>query len=194
MEHLRINASKLKISLSAEECKRYGIRETEGEYDPLPVREVISDILKDAGLGGFYKLGEKLLVQLYPNGRGGAELFITKLSSVAERERRALAEAELLDTYSKERVAFVFEDVEALIDLCRILAKRDKRADLYLSHSGKYLLLLEEEHILGISDCDIATEFGERLSSTGYLPSPEWDKLLIKDDAIAKLALMKRGA
>ncbi len=187
MDYLRINSSKLKITLTSAECARYGIRESDGEYDSRLVRGVISDILEEAGAGEFCHPHDKLLVQLYPIRTGGAELFITKLSHVGERERRAITEADNLDTYVRERVAFSFNSLDALIAASKLPSLRAKAADLYVRDERQYILLLDEERLGRLSDCDILSEFGSRLPPAAA-PRPEWDRLLASEDAIAKLS------
>ena len=187
---MRINSSKLKITLTAEELDRYGIQESGGEFDSRSVREVVADILEDAGAGGFCKPGEKLLVQLYPMPKGGAELFITKLSSVGERERRAVEAAGNVNTYEKERSVFVFECLEDLLRAARLPRLSGRRADLYLSAEGKYLLVMEEERLSGISPLDVLLEFSTRRSFKEAAPRPEWDKRLALGNAIELLSAL----
>lgn len=172
--------------MSRAECERYGISERGGDYDSKLVRDVISEILEDAGAEGFAKIGEKLLVQLYPTSNGGAEIFVTKLNHVGDRERRAISRAENLTTYNKERAYFLFELPEDLYRAVRLL-KKPKPSDLFRISGGKYLLSVDEEYIGGMSDVEILSEFATRVASSDYEPSPEWDTLLAKDDAIARL-------
>ena len=188
MDLLRINSSKLKITLSSEECERYGIRECGGEFDSRSVREVVADILDEAGAGGFCKPREKLLVQLYPAKDGGAELFITKLTVVGEREQRAIRESENLTTYTRERSLFLFDSFGDLLSAARVPALSGKRSDLYLRPDGKYLLVIDERRLGMLSDCDILSEFATRLAPTPGIPQPEWDKQLAADDAMRKLS------
>lgn len=190
MDFLRINSSKLKITLTAEELRHYGIKETGGEFESRLVREVISDILEDAGAGGFCRVGEKLLVQLYPKEGGGAELFITKLRGVGERERRAVETAENVSTYRRESAVFVFDKLDDLLRAVRLPALRGKRADLYLRQDGKYLLQIDEERLAGIASTDVLLEFAARYSRGDVSPSPEWDKPLAMGDAIERLSVL----
>ena len=189
MDFLRINSSKIKIIMSREECERYGISERGGDYDSKLVRDVISEILEDAGAEGFAKIGEKLLVQLYPAASGGAEIFVTKLTHVGDRERRAISRAETLTTYNKERAHFLFDRPEDLYRAVRLL-KKEKPSDLYRISGGKYLLTVEEEYVGGMSDVEILAEFSTRIPLSDYEPSPEWDTLVAKDNAIARLRKM----
>ena len=186
MDFLRINSSKIKITMSRLECDRYGISERGGDYDSKLVREALSDILEDAGAEGFAKTGEKLLVQLYPAENGGAEIFVTKINNLGERERRAISRADNLTTYNKERASFVFESPRELYRAASLL-KKDKPSDLYRMCDGRFLLFIEEEHLGGLSDLEILSEFSTRVPVSEYLPSPEWDTLIFKDNAVFRL-------
>lgn len=190
MDYLRINSSKLKITLTSEDCERYGIRETDGEFDSKPVREVIADILEEAGAGSFCKPREKLLVQLYPMRGGGAELFITKLAHVGEREQRAIDSSASLSTYERASAVFLFDKLDDLLRASRLPSLSNKRADLYLRHDGKYLLCATEERMGGLSDLDVLSEFAVRLGSVQSSVRPEWDKQLARGDAIQRLKIL----
>lgn len=188
MEFLKINASKLKITLSAGECEKYNIKENAGEFDSTKVRDAIGEILDAAGASDFQTSSEKLLVQLYPTGDGGAELFVTKLALIGERERRAVKNSDNLNTYVKREAHFLFPDFDTLIRAARAMSGKKKRSDLYLGEEGKYLLSVIESKIDSVSDCDVLSEFGTRLYSQDHRISPEWYKLLRRGDAIDILA------
>ena len=186
MELLRINASKLKITMSARDCERYGICEVDGEFDSRLVREVIKDILEDAGAGGFCHSGEKLLVQLYPSA-DGAELFVTKLAGVGERELKAIDESRNLDTYRRARAVWVFDSAADLRRAARLGALDKKSADLYLRPDGRYFLVVEEESMGALSDLEMLSEFATRFEYSRAAPRPEWDRLLAEGDAVARI-------
>ena len=191
LELLKINSTKLKITLAPDECARYGIKEAGGDFDTRSVREVVADILDEAGAGGFCKPKEKILVQLYPAKGGGAELFITKLSTLPEREQKAITSSEHLSTYTREMAAFAFESFSDLVRASKLPSLGGKRSDLYLCGEGKFLLLIEEKRLGLMSDCDVLSEFGSRLPQGSAAPLAEWDKLLASGDAIAKLSKLR---
>ena len=188
MELLRINSSKLKITLTADEREQYGIRESGGDFDTRAVREVVADILLDAGADGFCKPREKLLVQIYPTRSGGAELFITKLSQLGDREQRVIESSESLTTYARDVASFLFDSFADLLAASRLPQLLKKRSDLYLRPDEKYMLVIDEERLGGVSDCDIISEFATRLTAAQGRPQPEWDKLLRENDAIERLS------
>ncbi len=186
MDFLRINATKLKITLSRDECIRYDIKETDGDFDTARVREIISDILEEAGQAKDFRLGkEKLLVQLYPTAGGGAELFVTKLSGIGERERRAIHRADNLSTYSRESAFFLFPELESLCRAARAMRTKGKNGEVYKRALGGYILAVDEDKLGGFSDCDILLEFGERTPIQNRTVIAEWDKLIAKGDVFS---------
>ena len=185
---MRINSSKLKITLTADEREQYGIRESGGDFDTRAVRDVVADILLDAGAEGFCKPREKLLVQIYPTKSGGAELFITRLSQLGEREQRVIESNESLTTYARDTAAFLFDSFKDLLAVSKLPQLLKKRSDLYLRSDDKYMLVIDEERLGGMSDCDIVSEVATRLTAAQGTPLPEWDKLIRRDDAIERLS------
>ena len=85
MEFLNISDTKLKVTLSPEECVSYGIDTSKSEFTRAEIKEVMRDILSLAeGECGFVVTSEKILVQLYPMPSGECEIFVTKLGEQAE--------------------------------------------------------------------------------------------------------------
>lgn len=186
MEYLQINQNKLKITLTKAECESYGIKEEGGDFNSVSVRDTLREILASAAAEEeFRREGEKLLVQLFPLTDGGAELFVTRLSSVGERERRAVTSSPNLTTYKASRQKFIFENKENLERAVRAL-RGAPNADLYRTYDGDYLLDILDEQLGELSSSDILLEFSTRLPPN-YLPSAEWDTLIYKDSAVQSL-------
>ena len=187
MEILRINSAKLKITLTRAECEAYDIKETDGDFDSVRVRDALNKILDEADALDFYSGSEKLLVQLYPKDGGGAELFITKLSQVGERERKAVSRSQNLATYSKGYAHFSFDSRDDLVRAARAVRNKSGASDLYTDREGVFILSVEENKISGMSDCDVLSEFGTRLPQGSVRLCEEWYDLVIKDNAIEQL-------
>lgn len=187
MHFLRINEAKLKITLTAEECEKYDIRDKGGEFDAATVRAAITAILSEPIEVDFPIDGEKLLVQLYPMKEGGAEIFITKLSSVGERERRIIGKSDNLNTYHKARAYFRFEALADLIQAARAAAGREIPSDLYRKEDGEYILAVVEENVDGISNADIFLEYSTRLPPGSMAAPLEWYTLLYEGNALSVL-------
>ena len=186
MEFLSVGQIKLKVTLTPEECREYGIRELDGGEENSRVRASLRRILDEAGRRvGFFADGERLLVQVYPLMSDGAELFITKLSAVPESERRVVSESGIL-TYMNKTAYFRLPDAAALLAVVRALP--ELIADVYRAHSGEYYLSLSESLLGGISDCDILLEFGERIPRLPLGLSGEWGSIVLRDSPLSALA------
>ncbi len=186
MEFLSVGGIKLKVVLSREECVQYGINEIEGGEPSDAARESVRKILAAAReKTSFSTFGERLLIQIYPLGERGAELFITKLSAIPERERHTVTESGIL-TYMGRCAYYKFPDYNTLCTVARILGGRT--VDLYLGGDGEYYLALEESLIGEISDCDVLCEFGEKLHKLPLGISTEWGRRLLASRPLSSLS------
>ena len=177
MEFLSVGGIKLKVILNAAECEQYGIDRLDGENPGEAERASIKSILAAASEEvSFFASGERLLIQLYPLGERGAELFITKLSAIPERERRTVTESGIM-TYQGRHAVFRIADKSALVGVSRLLG--DRAVDLYLATDGAYYLTLDECVIGDVSDCDRLTEFGERIHKLPLGIDTEWGRCLL---------------
>ena len=179
MEFLSVGGIKLKVTLSPEECEAFGIEhKEEGEGSQIS-RESVKKILAEARERvRFLTAGERLLIQIYPLGKEGTELFVTKLSAIPERERRAVAESGIL-TYMGRFAYYKIPDTKSLFAVAKILGAR--AVTLYLGGDGEYYISLEEALLGEISDCDVLCEFGEKLHRLPLGISTEWGSRLSSD-------------
>ena len=177
MEFLSVGGIKLKVILNAAECEQYGIDRLDGENLGEAERASIKSILTAASEEiSFFASGERLLIQLYPLGDRGAELFVTKLSAIPERERRTVTESGIL-TYQGRRAVFRIADKSALVGISRLLG--DRAVDLYLAADGAYYLTLDECVFADVSDCEPLSEFGERIHKLPLGIDTEWGRQII---------------
>jgi len=185
MTFLNVGNKKLKVILTAEEGDRYSVRSIEaGEPTPslrAALREILTLAEEDCG---FDPSGDRLLVQLFPLDSGGAELFVTKLSSVPERERRTLSESGIM-TYADKSAFFRFPDAKSLAGAARARAHRVAR--VYRSNSGEYYLAIAESVLSGISDCEILSEFGDRIHKLPLGLNGEYGSLILADKPLSSL-------
>ncbi len=80
MELIRISDKKLKVMLSAEDMAHYELNCETIDTADSPSRRGFWSILDEAKRQtGFDLAGERVFVQLYPERRGGCEMFVTKL-------------------------------------------------------------------------------------------------------------------
>ena len=178
MEFLSVGASKIKVILSPEECASYGIRADTPEPSDKEVRAAIASVLAHAEREIGFRVGnERLLIQLYPLG-GGCELFITKLSSLGERERKAITEADNLTTYQGRDAYFAFRTREELLGAMIALGASDAPHSVYRAHTGEYYIQIREQTVDGLSDVEIISEYGMRLPSLPLGIEGEWGTLI----------------
>ena len=185
MEFLSVGGIKLKVVLDPLECEEYGISRLDGGVLGEGERESVRRILERARAeASFFTAGERLLIQLYPLGERGAELFVTKLSAIPERERRTVTESGIL-TYLDRRTHFRFSDRQSLLGAVGLL--RDRPIDLYLAVDGSYYLTLDESFFGEASDCEALTEFADRVHRLPLGISNEWGSQLLNRRPLATL-------
>ena len=188
MEFRKINSFKLRVLLSNADCRELGIRMRDGEPCGRGLRDAVRSVISAAETAvGFVTEGERLLVQLYPRDTGGAEMLVTGLSGVGDREREALSEAKNLTTYQERRATFRFTDLDVL-SRAAALSRRDTTAELYSAPDGSYYLALSEELVDGFSDLDLLSEFGTRIGQADLRCLGEHLTLLFSDIALSTLA------
>ena len=163
MEFIRITDKKLKVKLSAEECRSYGIRAEDGEYDEQCLRVMLRGVMEAAMSRTRFRLnGDRALVQLYPTEDGNAELFVTKLDSVSESAKRAVSGSSSLVMSAQDGGAFLFSDRQDLRAALRGLGERVPFR-LYKSESGAILLRFEDGNAIGSRDRDLLMEYSTGL-------------------------------
>ena len=189
MEFLCVGQTKLKVILSESECESLGVGAVDGAHGGREARAAVRRILELAEEKcGFRVSGERVLVQRYPLVRGGAELFITRLSSVSERERKAIIESPELLTFGKQHTFYRFSCFDELVRAARAVSGADCRCNVYCSDTGEYYISVRESSVGGISECEVLSEFGTRIHALPTGLSGERGRLLIKDKGIEILS------
>lgn len=165
MEYLVINESKLKIIMTPEDAKRYGLNTLGADYDSPEARRRFWRVLDDAAAAvGFSSKGDKVLIQYYPSRDGGCEIFVTKLGALNPSLSRAVADADNVTTLSLLPDIFRFESMGDLLLALRLLSgRRDPVAEVWQGDGESCLLLIEEKEIDERSRA-ILSEFSRHLS------------------------------
>lgn len=189
MEFLLVNSAKLKVVLSKEDVQIYNIDPSKNECDESCLRARLNEILLLAKSECGFSIGnERVLVQLYPYGEGGAELFVTKLSFMNERERKAISDAPTLATYNEKDVIYCFEDLNTLINAVRTLGDVNIPCDVFRANSGEYYIKFRETIMCGISNLERLSEYGSRASSLPLGINGEYGRRVIKKDGFSILS------
>lgn len=166
MDFLTINENKLKIMLTADEVKEYGIENEKTDYRNPDTRKAFWKILDRASEEcGFKVRGDKLLIQYYPS-KGGAEIFVTRLGKISLGIERNIASADSITMLSSKNMIYRFESLDALSRMCREMARnpRNTSADLYYAEDGSYYLFFEERSDGGsLSPFSVISEFADEV-------------------------------
>ena len=185
MEFLIISDTKLKVSISRNECLKYGIDTSEADFSTNEIRLVIREILDLAEERCGFKVGrEKILVQLYPIPEGNCELFVTKLVGLSARERGIVRDSDELTTYQSKRGVYRFSDVQTLKSAVLAIYRDSVDCDLYLSDAGDYYISIAESFTDGISEFEVLIEFGERLGELPIFVIAEYGTLISRGDGL----------
>ena len=190
MEFNKVSSSKLRVSISEKECGELGLRRIDGDYDTVTARDAVRTVISRArDAVNFKSEGERLLIQLYPLKRGGAEMLITMLSIASEKEREAISEARNLTTYQGRDSIYHFLTLNDLVKGAKAV-RRDAMAEMYLAEDGSYYLSLPEEIVDGYSSVEPLTEFGIRVSASAFRSETEHVRLIFSEIALSTLAKM----
>lgn len=161
MEWIRISDNKLKIMLTAEDARRYALNCEGADYAESHTREAFRAILTDVRAeSGFDTSDEKIYIQMYPSKEGGCELFVTRMGLLTEKESSKASEKKKAAIHiplpRKRSMAFLFEELEHLLSLCRRLsaqkyigeseAWQEENGDWWLILSSKDHTLLQEKY------------------------------------------------
>lgn len=142
VEFLLIGDSKLKIVLSENEVKDFGL---EGEYSSTSCRRAFWRVLALAeGEVGFRAEGDKLLIQFYPLKAGGCEVFVTKLGLLSKDSARMVADSERVTTISHRRAYYAFDSIDEVRAFALSLKPPYPKADLYSADGASRYLAVEE--------------------------------------------------
>ena len=184
MKFLNISDIKLKVTLSVDDCRDYGIDTAKGDYSTREVRQAVRAILEKAECEcGFTAAGDKILVQLYPLPDGECELLITRLTAVSRKDRAQLSSSEGLSLMEQKRGTYRFYSTDELKSAVRAVYREGTVADIYRDDLGRYYISIEEELTDGISEFEIFVEYGERLTALPIAVLSEYGSLLSKGNA-----------
>lgn len=184
MKFLNISDIKLKVTLTKEDCREYGIDENKSDYSTREVRQAVRRILELAESEcGFSASGDKILVQLYPLPDGDCELLITRLVALTRKDRAQLASSKGLSLMEQKRGTYRFYSVDELKAAVRAVYREGVSADLYRDDLGRYYISTEEEFTDGISEFEIFVEYGDRLAALPIAVLSEYGSRLVRSTA-----------
>lgn len=179
MDFVRISDSKVKLSLTDADMKKYGVTEKDLGADTTARRRILWTLLDEAKQKtGIDAVGAKTLVEAFPGRHGGCELFITLL-----REKNEV-----------HTVCYRFKDVARARLVAKKLAKtyaEEEKAALYTLKEGDAVLILpvcERGNARTLSPHSFLEEYGEREKNPlFYAYAKEYGTCLYEERAIWRL-------
>ena len=155
MDFLIVTDSKMKVSLSEEEMKGYGIRGDGDSYDDPTVKRAVRSILSIAKAKvGFCYSGEKLLVQVYPT-KEGCELFVTKLGDISRDAERALTRSDRVALIRERCVLFKLFQFDEIDSILGIIRNRTESSFECYSYADEYYIMISDSYLGGINKAEI---------------------------------------
>ena len=193
VEFLRIGDSKLKILLDDGEMKKYKLESVYADACDSGFRRSFWKILERAKEEcGFDPEGDKVLIQFYPIGGGGCEVFVTKLGLLSDASARMVSRSDKVTMLSKKRSVYSFERLEDVVSVCRIISGKgladNLSADVY-HNDGRYYLAIDEYGRGGEAmEFPFIVEFGSAVSRELSTYVFEHAEPVIKRDAVKRLS------
>jgi negative regulator of genetic competence, sporulation and motility len=205
MELIIINENKLKILMSAKEMKSYGLDENEFHLSISDTRKILSKILHNSPTKtGFESLSpdEKILLQLYPEKKGGCELYVTRLSldeKHTDKEKQIMSadENSLLPVFigsepseKKPLICYSFEGLKNITLSCKALKKYDcsEESSVYVDDDNRYYLMIKSQPSVSQKSTlsSVLSEFGEIINAEQtMLRMSEYGRCICTNNAIA---------
>ena len=138
MELILINSGKLKIMLTDDEMKKYDLDTDTIDYDTTSTRRAFWSILDDAKTQtGFDAASDRVFIQLYPSRDGGAEMYITRLTT-PEQSTHTDAAVKITGVYK-------FASLSLMLEACsKIRPEIMPGASSAWSTNMEYYLITEE--------------------------------------------------
>lgn len=185
MELILINASKLKIMLSAEDMTAYALDADRINYDNTETRRAFWSILDAAKhKTGFDAAADRVFIQVYPSKGGGCEMYVTKLAAGSQAAGSAVC---AVGSKLNAEDIFVFDRLCDLLEFCRsaLTAGYAGESSLYTDGRKYYLTLCPS---CGEVPC---CEYGVKLKSplfAGYIS--ERCSPVCASDAVPRMAVL----
>lgn len=208
MELILINENKLKIMMSENDMREFGLDENEFYLSISNARAILSKILMKSNMHtGFENLTpeEKILIQLYPETHGGCELYITKIAicdaSYDEEEifmpqgdEKYLLPRSSKNTteYKKTPLTYSFAKFDYVIAACKELKKQNFSGESSLCHLNdeKYLLFIRQEKDAD-EQINFLSEFGQlENTENAHLRTLEGGTNIFQQNAVEKISML----
>jgi len=171
--------------LTADDVRRYALT-TDAALSDVPDKSAFRAILTDVrGMCGFDATEDKVYIQMYPSKEGGCELFVTRMGLLTVQDARTF----LPVRHRAEPAAFLFERIDDLLSVCRILHVRRYRGKsaAWRDEQGRLWLFLADgaERV----PFDFIGEYARRRPAADILPFlPEHGVAICREKAVETLS------
>ena len=194
MDVLKISDTKVKIMLTRADIKKFKLDAEKVDYNDAKTKNRIWEILDHVKKHhGWSCENNKLLIQFYPSKDGGAELFVTKLEGLSQKNERTLARSREVTLLDSKRMIYGFKNFEDLLRASRIIrdSKRIRSSELFYDESEGYFLEITERgesDCASISELDIMLEFSHTVPKELFPYITEHYDKLTHGNAVEQLA------
>ena len=162
MELIVISDTKLKLILTPQDMRVYGLDFETTDYDSPKNRRSIWRLFDEVkARSGFEVDFDRVLVQVWPSKDGGCEMFISKMGTPPLKGKVPEGAVK----YIKQ--LYAFETLEHLLLVCRALDHMEykKTSQAWRGDTGKWYLLLEgAEGKATLHPLSFVEEYGSRVS------------------------------
>ncbi len=167
MDFLVVSDSKLKIMMSRDDMKKYGIDGDNIDYDNPKIRRSFWRILDVARSEcGFEASGDKVLIQFYPS-KDGCEIFVTKLGLISAGAERTIAKSSKVAMLSTRRAVYKFPSFSSLVSAAKIIESEEceRPPKAYFDEQGSYYIIADERRgpIGHASEISPINEYGREI-------------------------------
>lgn len=196
MELIRISDCKLKVMLTPEDMERFELDTADMDYETRKTKRAFWEILDEVKQKCGFTVGtERVLVQVFPSGDGGCELFVTKLTGLSAREGEGSEPKRGVTMVSARTGAYRFESFDRLLHVCRELSVRgyDLESAAYAGEGEEWYLFLQEQAgaSTSFSELSFIGEYGERFCGSASLTRiREHGRCVIPRDAVRLLTCL----
>lgn len=194
MDVLKISETKVKIMLSRTDVKKFKLDIEKVDYNDSKTRSKIWEILDHVKKHhGWNSEDNKLLIQFYASRDGGAELFVTKLDGISQKNERILTKSREVTLLDSKRTIYSFKSFDDLLRASRIIkdSKSIRASELFYDESEGYFLEITERGTCDkaqILELAILLEFSHKVPKELFPYITEHYSKLTHGNAVEQLA------
>lgn len=138
MEHIIISPGKLKLMLTKSDLDRYALDASSMDSEDTLTRQAFRTLLADVKrVSGFDTSNDKVFIQLYPSRDGGAEMYITRLTTPQQSTHT--------DAAVKITGVYRFASLSIMLEACSKIREEIMPDTSSVWYAGREYYLITEE-------------------------------------------------